>query len=824
MSNFRLETNYIPTYYSLFIDPDIPHKTFICHEKVSFQENSKSDHLYLHAHSTIRIKSITQSGHPLEFSHTDNKVLIKGEQLHSSMVEIEFEGSLDHPNVGFYYINDELASTQFESIFARNAFVCFDEPSIKTEYDITLRIPSHLQAFSNMPVESKQNDGKKTIWKFQKSPKMCSYLLAFAVGDFEVLSGRTKRNLPVDVIAPKGKRELMDYPLEEGIKAIEWYEDFTKVPFPLPRLQLMCVPSFQFGAMENYGLLIFRETALLGKPGVTSQSGIYRVSEVIFHEIAHQWAGDSTSPVWWNAIWLNEGFATILPFIALSEIHPDYDMMGKFENDSFDCALKFDSSSHTHPIHVEIKSEDEIDSIFDDISYAKAGCFIRMIYNYIGRDSFRKVLETYFTIFENKNADTSDFVNIFSQVMNEDWSDFFNAWTHQSNYPLIEVTPTKLILRKFTNTGPKDDIKWPLPLFITICENGVVREEKLMIKDQVDFNPKCDWFKVNSENRSICRTLYCDEILDKLKVQISSKKLSRTDRHSILIDYEAFAQAGMISYDKFLQIISLYHSENDQVVLSSLVNILNSLEKQFPVYLPLIYKFEDKFLSGILNVINMKPQKGENPGISIVRNTILTNLAIYCQRKDVIDYGISLFREFQKNNCIADGSDPNLLSFILRVGCLFTEDGYEYLGKLINETKNPEYSHQSILASGFVKKELVDKQLKISLNLNPQSIRFGILGVDYGPNSGRKAWEFFKENVETITKKLLGFDNQQLIEKLTASFSTKEDEIEVVNFFKDHPIANAQLAIQQAIESIGRKREVIEKDGPIFEKALKSLI
>ena len=163
---------------------------------------------------------------------------------------------------------------------------------------------------------------------------MCSYLLAFAVGSFEVVTGHTKHNLPVDVIAVKGKRELMDYPLEEGIKAIEWYEDFTNVKFPLPRLQLMCVPSFQFGAMENYGLLIFRESALLAKPGVTSQSGVFWVSEVIFHEIAHQWAGDSTSPLWWNAIWLNEGFATILPFIALSEIHPEYDMMGNFENNS----------------------------------------------------------------------------------------------------------------------------------------------------------------------------------------------------------------------------------------------------------------------------------------------------------------------------------------------------------------------------------------------------------------------------------------------------------------------------------------------------------
>lgn len=824
MSDLRLETNYVPTYYSLFIDPDIPKKTFICHEKINFQENTKSDHLYLHAHSTLQIKSVTQSGKPLSYTHSDNKILIKGESLSSSSVDIEFEGSLDHPNIGFYYINDELASTQFESIFARNAFVCFDEPSVKTAFDISLRIPNHLSAFSNMPVESKQQDGPKTIWKFQKSPKMCSYLLAFAVGSFEVVTGHTKHNLPVDVIAVKGKRELMDYPLEEGIKAIEWYEDFTNVKFPLPRLQLMCVPSFQFGAMENYGLLIFRESALLAKPGVTSQSGVFWVSEVIFHEIAHQWAGDSTSPLWWNAIWLNEGFATILPFIALSEIHPEYDMMGNFENNSFNVALKFDSSSHTHPIHVEIQSEDEIDSIFDDISYAKAGCFIRMIYNYIGKDSFRKVLETYFTRFENKNADTSDFVSIFSEVMNEDWSEFFNAWTHQSNYPLIEVTPTKLILRRFTNKGPKDDVKWPLPLFITICENGKIREEKFMIKDQLDFHPNCDWFKVNSENRSICRTLYCDEILDKLKEQISSKKLNRTDRHSILIDYEAFAEAGMISYDKFLQVISLYHSENDQVVLSSLVSILGTLETQFPVYLPLVYKFEEKFLSDILKVINMKPQKDENPGISIVRNSILTKLAIYCQRKDVIDYGVQLFREFQKNNCIPEGSDPNLLTFTLKTGCLYTDDGYEYLGKLINETKNPEYSHQSILARGFVKKELIDKQLQLSLTLNPQSVRFGILGVHFGPNCGKKAWLFFKENVETLTKKLLGFDNQQLIEKLTSSFSTLEEESEVVNFFKEHPISNAQLAIQQAIESIGRRREVIEKDGPIFEKALKSLI
>ena len=173
-------------------------------------------------------------------------------------------------------------------------------------------------------------------------------------------------------------------------------------------------------------------------------------------------------------------------------------------------------------------------------------------------------------------------------------------------------------------------------------------------------------------------------------------------------------------------------------------------------------------------------------------------------------------------NCIPEGSDPNLLTFTLKVGCLYTDDGYDYIGKLINEAKNPEYVHQSILARGFVKKELVDKQLQYALKLNPQSLRFGILGVHFGPNAGKKAWECFKENVDFISYKLLGFDIQQLVERLTASFYTQEEENEVINFFKEHPIPTAQLSIQQAIEAIGRRREVIKKCGSEFEKALQA--
>jgi tricorn protease interacting factor F2/3 len=254
------------------------------------------------------------------FTHNkdDSKLIIEDNDF--GFIQIEYVGSLNQSNNGCYYIHDTLASTQFESTSARKAFPCFDEPSIKSVFNISIK--THLTSLSNMPLQTTISESDETIYQFDPTPPMCTYLVALAVGNFTDLSRYSNLGVFINVIAEKGKECLLEFALNESIKALEFLEDFYGVNYDLPHLQLLAVPSFQAGAMENYGLLIFREIYLLG----TLDNGIqtlFRISEVIAHEIVHQWAGDLVSPEWWDNIWLNEGFATFLSCFVLNRAHPE---------------------------------------------------------------------------------------------------------------------------------------------------------------------------------------------------------------------------------------------------------------------------------------------------------------------------------------------------------------------------------------------------------------------------------------------------------------------------------------------------------------------
>ena len=367
MSSFRLSQDIVPIHYDASFEPTIPKKIYQGQVIITFEERKSSDHAELFADSSIKIHSITQNGSDIKFTHEDNRVNIYGSSLSSSPVTILFDGSLDHFTMGWYYVNDQCCSSQFESSYARLLMPCFDEPCIKSTFHISITAPKPLIALSNMPAESIITDPSNTKRKFTfaTTPKMSCYLLALIIGEFDIKTGYTKRGLPVDVYAPAGKSEFMDVPLREGIYGIEWLENFLQVDFPLPRLQMAAVPEFQYGAMENFGLLIFREKCFLAKEGKTSFRVLFNAAITVIHEIVHQWAGDSTSPKWWDSVWLNEGFASLMPYIILNESNPEWEMFSTFHLRQTEHALIADAVTSSHPICCPANSPQEIEALFD---------------------------------------------------------------------------------------------------------------------------------------------------------------------------------------------------------------------------------------------------------------------------------------------------------------------------------------------------------------------------------------------------------------------------------------------------------------------------
>lgn len=341
---------------------------------------------------------------------------------------IEYDGEINDKMKGLYrskYLGPEgderyAAVTQFEATDARRCFPCWDEPAIKATFDITVTVPQDRIALSNMPVESENDEGNSRIVQFRTTPIMSTYLVAIVVGEFDYVENTSKDGVLVRVYTPVGKKDQGLFALEVATEVLPYYKDYFNIAYPLPKIDLIAIADFSAGAMENWGLVTYRETCLLVDPKNTSANTKQWVALVVGHELAHQWFGNLVTMEWWTHLWLNEGYATFVEYLCVNRLFPEYDIWTQFVvetyirflfrilskynfEDDFQFiffkfrALELDCLKNSHPIEVPVGHPSEIDEIFDDISYSKGASVIRMLHRYIGDDDFRKGMNIYLT-------------------------------------------------------------------------------------------------------------------------------------------------------------------------------------------------------------------------------------------------------------------------------------------------------------------------------------------------------------------------------------------------------------------------------------------
>lgn len=312
---------------------------------------------------------------------------------------LEFKGELNDKMKGFYrskYFKPDgteqfAAVTQFEATDARRCFPCWDEPALKATFDITLKVPKNLIALSNMPIKDQKTlDNDLEEISFKKTPKMSTYLVAVVVGEFDYVEDVTRDGVIVRVYTPLGKKEQGRFALKVATKVLPYYNDYFKISYPLPKMDLIAIADFSAGAMENWGLVTYRETFVLVDPDNTSLIRKQSIALTVGHEIAHQWFGNLVTMEWWTYLWLNEGYASFVEFLCVNHIFPEYDIWTQFVTDMHTRALELDTLQNSHPIEVEVHHPAEIDEIFDEISYNKGASVIRMLHNYLGDEIFRK--------------------------------------------------------------------------------------------------------------------------------------------------------------------------------------------------------------------------------------------------------------------------------------------------------------------------------------------------------------------------------------------------------------------------------------------------
>jgi tricorn protease interacting factor F2/3 len=497
----------------------------------------------------VRVTSVRANGSPAQFTQDDEGVTVRTGRF-SGTLEVDFEGEAAEKLVGIYrapYEGGYVISTQFESVHAREMFPCVDNPAYKARFKLSVRVPRDLHAISNMPIERVTLDGDKKVVEFMETPPMSTYLLYIGIGKWEEVVDSGGRYVLATV---PGKTKYGSLALWAARNSVDFYERYFGIPYPLPKMHLIAVPEFAFGAMENWGAITFRESALLA-PEDADMAQRRRVAEVVAHEIAHQWFGDLVTMKWWDDLWLNESFATFMSYKAVSSFAPELLMWENFLLGETDGAMVRDSLSTTHPIHVEVSSPDEIEEIFDDISYGKGASILRMVEYFLG-ESFRKGLSSYLEHHAYSNAVAQDLWTAIQPFTSVPVADLMNDWITKPGYPYLRVTvegsKVRLEQHRFSLSGKLEDLTYMVPATIEVNGRRVDAIFSSRVHE-VDVGEEVRQLKVNLDRAGFYRVLYPD--LSRLA------RLNQFETYGLLNDYYYFMLAGIVSRGDYLRVVDM---------------------------------------------------------------------------------------------------------------------------------------------------------------------------------------------------------------------------------------------------------------------------
>ncbi|MEW9491256.1 MAG: M1 family metallopeptidase [Candidatus Aramenus sulfurataquae] len=763
--------------YEIFLDfDDLDYKG---HEKISVETEDLVE-LDLEG---LKITSVRANGKEVEYEVRENKLVVKTGKF-SGTLEVEFEGRVKDDLVGIYkapYDSSYLITTQSESSHARKFIPCVDNPAYKAEFKLTVKVSKNLDVISNMPIESVREEGNKKIVEFAKTPKMSTYLLYLGIGKFEEYAvGSTPK---VIVATVPGKISKAKMPAELAVKFIKFYEDYFGIKYVLPKVHLIAVPEFAFGAMENWGAITFRETALLADEK-SSFRQIRRVAEVIAHELAHQWFGDLVTMKWWNDLWLNESFATFMSYKAVDSAFPQWDFWGQFISDETSGAMLKDSLHITHPIEVEVKSVSEIEQIFDDISYGKGASILRMIEAYIGKEDFRKGIAKYLEEFKFSNAEGKDLWNSLEKASGKPVSSIMPSWLTTDGYPVVKVEvegkKIRLTQKRFIISGLEDRV-YPVPL--TIHVNGKV-VSTLFDKGEmtIDAGDEVRSLKLNIDRTGFYRVYYSD-----LEVFWNSNP-NHMERFGVIDDYFNFLLAGMIDYASYAKIVEKEMGERNYLPATEIAGQLFTL---FTINPRKFGKLALEFHRSVIGNFS----SSEDPLNKMTYGVLSENLV----RMDE-GYANKLSRDF--NNL--ENVDPNLRDAVVEAYAIVNEDsGFDVLLSKYRQSKFDEdkLTYLKGLLS-FKKNYLILNALSLALTneIKKQDVLTAIRYSITYPEVRDSVWIWLKTNLQFVRRiyqgtGILGRTLSTIIPIIGVG---REEEVE--KFFKENKLPEAEKGILQGLE------------------------
>jgi tricorn protease interacting factor F2/3 len=760
-----------PQHYQLFISPDLERFRFDGRVVIEFAPDRPAAEVVLNALELAVWQCGVAAGDDLELCGFQIDPARETLTIHLPRpmsgpfrIRVDYSGRINDQLAGFYrsgYKKEgrqrHIAITQFQESSARQAFPCVDHPGCKATFRVSLQVPEQLQVISNTPVDSVTDlsgDIKQVL--FEPTPVMSTYLLFFGVGEFEF--HQDKSDPRVRVVTLPGLGHAADLGLSFGRKALAYCEDYYGINYPLAKMDLIAVPDFAFGAMENWGAITFRENLLLHFPETTSAEAVERICEVIAHEIAHQWFGNLVTPADWKYLWLNESFATYFGYGAVAHSHPDWGSWDQFLHTQTAAALTRDGLVSTIPIEIPGGEHVVINSSTAPIIYNKGASMLRMIEGYIGRESYRQGVRTYLKRHSYDCAESRHLWDAFEDAAAAPITAMVQNWIGQPGYPLITVerngSRLTLAQQRFTYRPHSSDQTWIVPLTLMVWDTGAEpRLQSFMMTDAamtVELPHEPTAYKLNIDQTGFYRVNYLDpDNLEALAARIKQCSLAPTDRWGLQNDLYALVRAGRLPLAAYINFLDHYENESEYLPLASIAANLGQAHRI------VTHKLRDRIAAAgrsvgerVLTRIGMAPEAAEPHTRAALRNQLLWQSAAWGS-VPAIDFGVEQFDRMRSGHSV----DPDIARSIMQIGARQCgQTALEWFKRRFSESPS-EHERMNILTAmaAFDQWELVESALAFTLDSVPPRNRFmPIVSAAANPLAAPRLWEWYREHFEQV--------------------------------------------------------------------------
>src|SRR3989338_9822074 len=833
----RLTKDVLPAKYEIFLTPDLEAFVFEGEETIHLTLKKPTKIITLHSteleieSAEIATKTETIVAQKISYdekAETATFTFKKNAPKGTLRLRLVFRGILNERRHGFYRSSFEhkgkarhIATTQFESTDARRAFPCFDEPAMKAVFQVSLKVPADKTAVSNtMPTEILEHVGGYKTVSFAPSPLMSTYLLAFIVGDFEYIEKKSKDGVLVRVFTTPGKKHQAQFALDCAARIVSFFNKYFDIPYPMPVLDLIAIPDFAAGAMENWGAITYRESALLVDAEHSSTMNKQWVALVIAHEIAHQWFGNLVTMEWWTHLWLNEGFASYIEYLAVDHVFPEWDIWTQFLVSDHGVALHYDGLKNTHPIEVDVDHPAEITSVFDAVSYSKGASIIRMIAEYLGEKKLRDGLRHYLKKHAYSNAVTEDLWHSLAKVSGKPVGKIMANWTSKGGYPLITVTDngkhfnvrqSRFFASSIAAKTARDSTLWQIPISSV---NSKGKRQKFLMQTRAMRIPKQNtWLKLNADESALFRVHYPARMREALAKPVQTKKLNARDRLGLVRDMFALAETCKLSTVDSLAFVQNYRNEDEYVVWASIAGGIAKIHS-LSANESFIKKF-DRYALSIFADVGKHIDWGTQPrehSAALLKVLALESLAKYGDEKTVMRARKMFNTIGETSNRIPADLRSVVYSTVAKSGG--TKEYAKLMRMYKRETLHEEKNRIGRALGHFRQKNLLQKTLLVAISkaVRPQDCVRMIGVVTANPDGTDIAWGFIKRNWKTFQKRYTGSrELAHLLEPLGISTSLHTGR-DIAAFLKKNPAPGTERTVQQVLERIRSNAAWLKRD------------